>query len=213
MIADFDNGWEAQWPTGYTENFVVSESQFGISEDQVVKACIEPYANPNGNAVEIGCGTGNAWSKKHLAKRFRYATGVDVIRREWVIAKDDPKNFSYLRVSPYDFTLSMIEDCTVDFVWSFGCLGHLPRAAIRQYLDSAYRVLKKGGNAAFEFFATTRRFPKAYSDDEPVTLGKPGTFVLDETEPKLMIEHIGFSRVVDNFPTAKTVLLTAYKAK
>lgn len=211
MIADFENGWEAQWPKGYTENFAVSETQLGVSEEDVVGACIAPYCNPDGNALEIGCGTGNAWSKKHLCQRSKYVTGVDVIRRDWVMTKDTPKNFGYIRVAPDDFSLSMIEDDTVDFVWSFGCFGHLPRAAVREYLKSACRVLKPGKNAAFEFFATTRRFPNPYRD-EPDKLGNPGTYILDEAEPKLMLDYAGFDWVIDRFPDSKTMLFITHKA-
>lgn len=213
MIAEYQNDWEAQWQGAYTENFAVYEPQIGLTEKQIVENYLDPLANLDGNAIEIGCGSGRAWSKKHLVKRFKYVTGVDVLRRDWVVDDQSPKNFGYIQVAPDDYSLSMFEDGSVDFVWSFGCMCHLVRDAMREYLKSAHRVLKPGGNAVFEFFATTRRMPLRPGADEKAMRGKPWTCVLDETEPPSMMADAGFVSIIDYFPQTKTVLLQATKAQ
>jgi SAM-dependent methyltransferase len=208
MIAEstYENGWEAQWPDGYEENFVVFEPQMGLSEESISKDALDPYTDFKGTALEVGCG-GCFWSKKHLLPRFSHVIGVDVIRTEWVYKKLDDPRFKYVRVPSGDYTLGPIADNSIDFVWSFGCLVHLQRQPIFQYLKSIHRVLKPGCHAVIEAYDSIRR-PEVCGDGTNIEPGWSDTSIDDI---KSGIESAGFEGFRDLFPKTKALLVTTMK--
>jgi SAM-dependent methyltransferase len=118
-------------------------------------ACIRPWLTPQTHALEIGCGRG-AWTR--LLLKAEQITCVDALSAEHnafysYVGKVD--NVFYHQVE--DFTLSMIPDNTIDYVFSYDALCHVSFSGISEYAQSLYRVMKKGGHG-FLMVADYRKF-------------------------------------------------------
>lgn len=202
----FQNAYEAQWPQGYGENFVVYHQQIGLSESEIVAAGIIPFTNHDGVCLEVGCGKG-FWIEHHLVPRFKTVVGVDVIRPEWVFQHD---KVLYRQVPVGDYSLSKFKTNGFDFVWSFGCLCHLPLAGVHAYVASIYRVLKRGCYATLEFSESNRRGGKG-TPRRAQRHDKPNWCINTEKETRRLLRKIGFVDYVDLFPNAKTLICTVRK--
>lgn len=203
----FQNAYEAQWPKGYRENFVVYEQQIGLTEDEIVEKGIKPFANPDGICLEVGCGQG-FWIEHHLCAKFKTVVGVDVIREDWVF--HSPEKVLYEQVEVGDYSLSTFKSNGFDFVWSFGCLCHLPLGGVHAYVESIYRVLKRGCHATLEFSESNRRggggtARRAQRHD------MPNWCINTEQDTRRLLRRTGFVDYVDLFPNAKTLICTVRK--
>jgi SAM-dependent methyltransferase len=101
-----------------------------------------------GHAVEIGAGLGRITA--HLARRFDRVDATDVSPRmiEQARAKGLPANITWTQT---DGRLPA-GDGTVDFVYSFNVMQHVPRLAeIEAYLHEIRRVLRSDGRAAIQY--------------------------------------------------------------
>lgn len=115
---------------------------------KVVDRYISPYVESDSTVLEIGAG-GGRWTRCFLKCR------------KVIVAEINPEFFDYLSEwfphAPLEFyrsegnELSGIEDATVDFVFSFGCLVHVDPEDIRAYLSEIARVLKPGGTAVLQY--------------------------------------------------------------
>lgn len=208
MMTGFNNRFEQQWPGGYCENNVVYSQQIGITLNQVVIAGIEPFADPKGVALEIGCGAGY-WVKNHLLPRFKTVIGLDVIRHEWARKDIEDDRFTYIQVPVSDWTCHGVEDESVDFVWSFGCFCHLPLLGIPRYVQSAFRVLRPGKNAVMSFSECGRRPGGTPPDQE--RMHAPNWAMNDLENTKRMCAEAGFVNFTDLFPNSKDLIVWVQK--
>lgn len=180
------------WPGGYGENWVVYEHVTGMKEDVLVKACLEPFYNPDHIVLEIGCGTG-FWVDKYLAPHFKQVIALDLLPAP--VFKSS--NVRYVEVPDRNYECFGVANSSVDFVWSFGVFCHLTAESVQKYLDSAFRKLKDGGKAVLYFSNTERR---------------KGTGSMDNTEDKIlwlvnnwemteaMLKKAGFINIRDLLP-------------
>jgi SAM-dependent methyltransferase len=110
-------------------------------------ACIRPWLTPRTHVLEIGCGHG-AWTRLFL--EAGRVTCVDALSAEHnafysYVGKVD--NVRYHQVA--DFTLSIVPDNTVDYVFSYDALCHVSFAGISEYTRSLYRVMKESAHGFF----------------------------------------------------------------
>lgn len=206
------NQFETQWPGGYRENFDVYEKQIGLSESQVVDRCLRPFYGRDKQCLEIGCG-GGFWTEK-LMQNFAFVTATDVIDPGWFFRNVKSNGrVDYQHVQPGTCTLPRVIDNTIDFVWSFGVMCHLPFSGNEEYARSIMRVLKPGGVMVVEYSDAKRRPEAGGSPDQTNT---QGPIWCDNHREKMqaVLGSIGFVDIEDMFPTgAKTTILKANKPK
>lgn len=113
--------------------------------------------------VEIGCGLGRMTQR--FAERFGRVYAVDVspemlgrARAQW----GHLRNAEFILGHGND--LPGIPDRSIDFVFSFIVLQHVPQPEIvKDYLREAARVLKPGGLAYLQFRTDVQTFPQHQS--------------------------------------------------
>ncbi|MEW5816789.1 MAG: hypothetical protein AB1798_15515 [Spirochaetota bacterium] len=111
----------------------------------VYQVCIRPYIHPKTIALEIGPGRG-AWTKGMLCAREVWcldAKSRDDNRIDEYLGY--PSNLVYHQV--HDFSCSMLPDDRFTYLFSFGCLCHVPWDGICQYATNLYGKLKEGAEA------------------------------------------------------------------
>jgi len=97
------------------------------------------------SALEIGCGPGRLM--RALSHHFGSIQGVDISPQMIAIARNALVNISHasVHVTPHS-DLSMIENDTLDFIYSYTVFQHIPsREIVLNYLHESRRVLKPGG--------------------------------------------------------------------
>jgi SAM-dependent methyltransferase len=106
--------------------------------------CMRPWVGPETSALEIGCGRG-AWSRMLLGAK--HVVCVDALSAEhnafWGYV-GEPDNVEYHQVR--DFSLSMIPDASIDYVFSYDALCHVSFEGITEYARSLHRVMRQGAH-------------------------------------------------------------------
>lgn len=121
------------WGTGYYEEFT-----YGIGIQEVIERTIVPFGNKT--CLEIGCG-GGVFTKV-LSEHFDKVIGIDVIPMHDGVRY---YNVKYIELDNQDYKCTGVENESIDFVYSYGVFCHFSNDAIKEYLQSIYRVLKPGG--------------------------------------------------------------------
>jgi spore maturation protein CgeB len=109
--------------------------------------------NPNSSqtALEIGCGVGRML--KAATNHFGKVIGVDVSPKAVEKAAELlGQGDSIELVANSGFDLSSIPGASVDLVWSFASLPHMPTRVFASYLLEIRRVLKTSGCARLHIF-------------------------------------------------------------
>ena len=105
--------------------------------------------------LELGCGAGRM--TRNFASRYRRVLAVDLSAEMLSRARkihSSLENISWLRVGGAD--LACLASGSVDFVFSYLVLQHLPtRALAEQYIQEMLRVLRSGGGFMFQFNGST----------------------------------------------------------
>lgn len=120
---------------GYYENF-----SYGVGIDKVCEVALFPFLSPDKDVLEIGCG-GGVFTQR--IKDVKSLTAIDVIKK--------PENITcnFIELKSNDYKCTGIKDNSIDFVFSYNVFCHLSNEALTEYLKSAYRVLRKGGDFVF----------------------------------------------------------------
>jgi ubiquinone/menaquinone biosynthesis C-methylase UbiE len=134
-----------------------NEDSFFASGEQDYLRLVEPVLeklslNPSTRSMaELGCGAGRM--TRSFAKRFRTVTAVDISAEMQARAKNYLGSFPNIRwVLSDGETLSGIESGTVDFVFSYLVLQHMPsKAVVYGAIQEMMRVLAPGGAFLFQF--------------------------------------------------------------
>jgi hypothetical protein len=111
----------------------------------VYQVCVRPYIYPETVALEIGPGRG-AWTKGMLGAREVWC--MDAKSREDNRIDDyldHPKNLVYHQVS--DYLCRIIPDNTFTYLFSFGCLCHVPWEGVCQYAANLFPKMRSGAEA------------------------------------------------------------------
>jgi SAM-dependent methyltransferase len=128
---------------------------------------VVPFVNPDHIAVDIGCG-GGRWTRYLLGFKTVYA--VDYYEQ---LLSEFRKTFSrYKHVKPIknsgtDFP--GVAPQSVDYVFSFGCLGHINQTLIDGYLAHIKQILKRGGNVVIHYSDKNKVMAqdRGFSDNTP----------------------------------------------
>jgi ubiquinone/menaquinone biosynthesis C-methylase UbiE len=144
----------------------VDREKFWETGRREVDAFLERLALPDTRSwsmVEIGCGLGRM--SQRFAERFGRVYAVDVspemlgrAKAQWTHLK----NVDFILGHGNDFP--GVADRSVDFVFSFIVLQHVPDPQIvKDYLRETARVLKTGGLAFLQFRTDVQTFPQQQS--------------------------------------------------
>lgn len=183
------------WPGGYRENFDVYTTTVGLTEEQIVSACLRPFYDAGMDAIDIGCGAG-FWIERHLAGHFRSVTGIDLLPSVLL-----PGGCHYIEVGDCDYSLAAVNDESMGFAWSFGVFCHLPNEASEEYCRAIFRVLKPGGVAVLYFSNTERRGSRI--DGDKLTVGWADN---DWKRTRSMLKRCGFVNVRECIPGSMDTL-------
>lgn len=121
--------------TGYYEKF-----NYGIGFDEVVKRTILPFANKEHTCLEIGSG-GGVFTEV-LSQHFGQVIAIDVIPEHDGVRYP---NVKFIELDNQDYDCTGVKNRSIDFVFSYGVFCHFSNLAIGKYVQSIYKVLKKGG--------------------------------------------------------------------
>ncbi len=178
------------WKGGYHEGFPldpVSESSYGplgyMSVLHVIYlTCIRPYVGAETVALEIGPGRG-AWTKSLLGAREVWC--VDVLSAEetgFVEYVGRHSHVRYLQVE--DFECRDLPDDHFSYLFSFGCLCHVPFEGVAAYMRNLYPKLRKGANA-FVMVADYAKYRAALRDLDRLDVVRRGLRARLERRPFL----------------------------
>jgi SAM-dependent methyltransferase len=109
------------------------------------------FVPEGGSMLEIGCGAGRMTAS--FARRFASVYALDISEEMQNLAKQHLAGFSNIQWVLGDGTnLSAIPSESVDFVFSYLVLQHLPADDLAMaYVREMLRVLKRGGMLLFQF--------------------------------------------------------------
>ena len=110
-----------------------------------------------GTALDFGSGLGRL--TQALAAHFQHVHGVDISTKMITMARD--KNRFGSRVTYHanaTDAVPMLGSASVDFVYSYIALQHIPRHAAQRYIREFARVLAPGGIAVFQTLTRARRW-------------------------------------------------------
>jgi hypothetical protein len=195
------------WKGGYFEGDPLdphSASSYGnLSYMSILHAtylrCIKPFINPEVLALEIGPGRG-AWSKCMLGFKELYAidpvSAEDSGFNEYVGVHS---NIHHVQIT--DFLLDFLEDRSIGFVFSFGCLCHVSFEGITAYAQNMFPKLKSGANCLW-MIADQDKFKRATGENIP-SGGVGGWHNADLFRTCDMLEEVGYDV---EFPDVGTCL-------
>jgi SAM-dependent methyltransferase len=123
----------------------------GRREVDTALARLEPFGLRPGRAraLDFGCGVGRL--SQALAGHFDAVTGVDIAPSMLAKARElDRSDGRCTFVLNERSDLALVEDASVDLVYSSLVLQHMPRELAAGYLREFVRVLAPGGVAVFQ---------------------------------------------------------------
>lgn len=113
-------------------------------------------------ALEIGCGPGRLM--RPMSRHFLEIHGVDVSDEMIALAREKLRDVPNAHPHSTDgASLSLFEDDSFDYVYSFAVFQHIPsREVVLQYLREIRRVLKVGGLARLQLNGLPRGVGETY---------------------------------------------------
>ena len=129
-----------------------------------------PFVKPDQIAVDIGCG-GGRWTRYLLGFKTVYA--VDYYAELLAEFRKTFKRYPHVVTIQNNGTdFPGIARQSVDFVFSFGCFGHLNQTLIDSYLGHIKTIMKPGGNAVIHYSDKGKLMaqPAGFSENTPVEM-------------------------------------------
>lgn len=173
----FQNAWGEG---GYYENF-----SYGVGIDNVCKVSLYPFFNSFHTALEVGPG-GGVFTKRMIGM-FDFVTAIDVIKMPEQFKKYP--NFKFIELPDQSYNLPGIPYNSIDFCFCYNVFCHLSNTALLEYIRSARRVLKLGGNFVFMLsrFIETKKHLKIDTGLKRGDLTSTGHYYQDEKTLNLII--------------------------
>lgn len=165
---------------------------------KVVGRYIRPYLVSGGRVVEVGAG-GGRWTGYLLAAAS-----------EVIVVELNPEFFPYLterfreqvdrlrfyRTSGYE--MSGVATGSVDFVFTFGTLGHLEADGVVAYLAEIARILRPEAAATLHYADTSKPFFQAIPADERKAFGEMDGDRMEELVADQALEIVHHDRSLLN---------------
>jgi hypothetical protein len=151
-LKDHLQSFQRVWQGGYLEGDPldpVGASKYRrlgyISQIHAVyQVCVRPYINPESVVIEIGPGRG-AWTKGMLGAKEVWCLDAKSRQDNQIDGYlGDPKNLIYHQVE--DFECRNLPDDKFTYLFSFGCLCHVPFWGTSAYAKNLFPKLKRGAN-------------------------------------------------------------------
>jgi phospholipid N-methyltransferase len=164
-LASFKGVWEGGYYEGNPSEPLTLSSYGELGYMSVLRAtylrCIKPYITGETCVLEIGAGRG-AWTKTMLTAKEIWA--LDVLSPEenhfWQYMGEQP-HVKYIQVN--DFSCSQLPDDYFNYMFSFGCLCHVPFMGIEEYAKNLFPKLKSGSNC-FWLVADYEKYNRIVAD-------------------------------------------------
>lgn len=149
-IASFQNIWK----DGYFEGDPLdpmAPSTYGIAGylsviHVVYLMCVKPYINETTRVLEIGPGRG-AWTRAILHHSPKNISCVDALTAEhnqfWEYIGNH-SNVNYFVAK--DFSLEMVENESIDYFFSLGCMCHISPEMVEEYIKNLSNKMCSGAN-------------------------------------------------------------------
>jgi len=193
------------WKGGYFEGDPLdpnSPSSYGkLSYMSILYAtylmCIKPYVYKEILALEIGPGRG-AWSKCMLG--FKELWAIDPVSAEDTGFNEYVgvhSNVHYVQIK--NFSLDFLQDNSIGFVFSFGCLCHVSFDGIYEYALRMFPKLISGANC-FWMIADQDKFKRSTGENIPSS-GVGGWHNADLYRTCDMLEEIGYNVILTDVGT------------
>ena len=176
------------WKTGYYEgnplnpnefprSFIKKDQHLGYSPNsnkswlhETYIHYIKPYINKDTNCLEIGPGRGG-WTKCMIEANSIYTLDVAPPDKfnEYVGVKE---NIHYIVVN--DFLCKKLPENYFDYMFSMGCLCHIPFDGVKEYAKNIFSKLKSGANCFWMVadenkfnlaMKTNKLFPRTYKEN------------------------------------------------
>lgn len=150
-LADELESFRSIWKGGFfgADPLEPLDSLYGLwgytsMQHAIYLACIKPYINSRTSAVEIGPGRG-AWTRAMISARE--VTCLDALSAEhngfWQYV-GRRENVRYFKVE--EFGCGMVDDDSVDYLFSFDALCHVSFDGISAYMDSLFPKFRPGAH-------------------------------------------------------------------
>jgi SAM-dependent methyltransferase len=126
-----------------------------------------PFVNPEHTGVDIGCG-GGRWTRYLLGFKTVYAVDYyDELLSEFRKTFNRYKHVRPIKNNGTDFP--GVASQSVDYVFSFGCFGHINQNLIDGYLGHIKEILKPGGNVVIHYSDKNKAMAQdsGFSDNTP----------------------------------------------
>jgi ubiquinone/menaquinone biosynthesis C-methylase UbiE len=155
----------------------------------IAEACYKDlieYLPLKGKILEIGCGIGRILETISIKNTSLKICGIDISDIMIEQGMNYLKEFENIKLFTSDgYKLSLFEDNSMDFVFSFQVFQHIPKEVQISYLSEIYRVLKsqKYGMIYIRWDQKVKYYMKTYSG-----------YCFMESEIEKLIFEIGFSR-------------------
>lgn len=168
---------------------------FHMLKPEVIGLLGEPFEK---TALEIGYGAGRLLVP--ACHFFRHCVGIDIHpyrkKVEELMRQRGATNFTLYETDGYSIPL---EDDSIDFIYSFIVLQHLPTIdSLRKYLEESNRVLRHNSVAILYMGYLPGRFRKRYVDLQTRSVSTVRQVTLQLTIPLALtlLRNTGF-QVVD----------------
>jgi SAM-dependent methyltransferase len=131
-----------------------------------------PFVNPEHNAMDIGCG-GGRWTRYLLGFKTVYA--IDYYEQLLSEFSKTFKRYKHVRPIKNNGTdFPGVPPHSIDFVFSFGCFGHINQTLINGYIGHIKEILKPGGNVVIHYSDKNKIMAQdpGFSDNTPEEMRK-----------------------------------------
>jgi Methyltransferase domain len=126
-----------------------------------------PYVNPEDTAVEIGPG-GGRWTRYMLDFKKLYVVDYYADLLKELTKNVKKKNIRLIKNNGTDFP--GIQECSIDYLFSFGTFVHLDIPVIDAYLANMKPILKPGANVVLHYSDKTKimaQLNKDFAENAP----------------------------------------------
>ncbi len=136
-----------------------------ITRQKLCEHIIQPYLLPQMTVVDFGCGPGIL--AREVAKHCKKVLAIDISYGAIACAKilKNAENINYIRINRND--LNIIDDCSVDLIYSFAVFQHMNDEKFQEKLEQFYNILKPNGKIICHLALNESQYSHLEKDNSP----------------------------------------------